>query len=60
MILWILRRANVALGYALCRYDGSGGEDKANTKMSGSCGIHKLGVIVSTGRGDTVSSYLQI
>lgn len=47
-ILCILNRANVALGYTLCRYDGSGGEERASTKTSGSCGIHKLGMVVST------------
>ena len=60
MILWTLRRANVALWYALCRYDGSGGEDRANTKISGNCGIYRLYLIVSMGRRDTVSTYLQI
>lgn len=51
MIWWVLRRANVALGYALCRYDGSGGEDRANMKMSGSCGMCKLGLVGSVRRG---------
>lgn len=45
MILCILSKANVALEYALCRYDGSGGEERANTNISGSCGIHKLGSV---------------
>lgn len=58
-ILCILSRANVALGYTLCRYDGSGGEERANTKISGSCGIDKLGLVVSIKGGDAVSTYQQ-
>jgi len=60
VILWILRRANVALGYALCKYDGSGGEDSASRKTSGSCGIYRLSLVVSVERGDAVSAYLQM
>ena len=54
-ILWILRRASVALGYAPCRYEGSGGEDKANMKTRGSCGMYKLGLVGSVGRGRTAA-----
>lgn len=50
----------MALGYALCRYDGSDGEERASTKTSGNCGIHKLGFVVSVEEGEAASAYLQI
>ena len=56
MILWTLRRAKVVLWYALCRYDGSGGEDRANKKISGNCGIYRLCFIVRVD-GETLSTH---
>ena len=59
-ILCILRRANVALEYVLCKYDGSGGEERANTNIRGSCEIYKLSLAVSTREGDALPTYLHI